>query len=64
MEAINLDKAIENLKKCYIGKKSGTYTLDKSKIGSLFFDIAAMRVSKAVKSGEITEKALLKRIRK
>lgn len=62
MSAVDLSKTIENLKKCYVGKKDGVHQLDRSKMNDLFFDIALNRVNSAIKSGQITEEEFLNKV--
>lgn len=63
MSAINLDKSIETLKKCYVGKdEAGIHQLDKTKVDDLAFRFAYFRVNLALKEGEITEKEFLKKL--
>lgn len=57
MSAINLEKSIKKLKKCYTGKdENGVHVLDKSKLGdSLAFDFAMARVVMAIQNKELNE---------
>jgi len=64
MSAINLEKSINTLKKCYIGKVQGIHTLERTKVGDLEFDFAMFRVNLAFKNKEITEKEFYKKLRK
>jgi len=64
MSAINLEKSIGTLKKCYVGKIKGEYTLDSSKIDNLSFKFAMFRVNLAFKNKELTEKEFFKKLRK
>lgn len=57
MSAINLEKSLEKVKKCYIGKDSlGKTIIDPKELGDdLAFRVALHRVNLAIKNNEITE---------
>ncbi len=64
MNGIDLEKSIEKLKSCYIGKVKGTHTLDKSKVSNLEFDFAMYRINLGLKNKELTKKQFTKRMKK
>lgn len=64
MSAINLEKSIGTLKKCYIGKVMGVHTLESTKVDELSFKFAMFRVNLALKNKEMTEKQFYKQLRK
>ena len=64
MSAINLEKSIQTMKKCYVGKIKGQHTVDRSKVDALSYKFAAFRINLAIKNKEMTEKELLKQLRK
>lgn len=56
MSAVNLEKSLESIKKCYVGKDDeGKYILDKSKIDELTWIFATHRIYQALQNKEITE---------
>lgn len=63
MSGISLEKSVETLKKCYVGKVMGVHTIDKSLVSDLSFSCAMFRVSLAIQNKEMTEKQLYKRIK-
>jgi len=64
MSAINLEKSINTLKKCYTGKVMGQHVIDASKVDYLPFKFAMFRVNLALKNKEITEKEFYKKLKK
>lgn len=63
MSGINLEKSIETLKKCYVGKDEvGMHVLDKTKVDELSFKFAYFRINLALKEGEIKEEEFLKKL--
>ena len=66
MSAINLDKSIESLKKCYKGTHeiSKEIVLDKSLIDDLEFSFAISRVKMAIDSEEISINEFNRRMKK
>lgn len=62
--AVNLDKTIDSLRKCYVGLEEDKHVLDKSKIDELTWIFASHRVFNAIKYGELTEKEFIKRLTK
>lgn len=61
MSAINLEKSIARIKKCYVGKdEDGKHVIDSSKMkDDLAFSFALTRISMAIKNKEITEEDFL-----
>lgn len=64
MSGINLEKSLEKLKKCYLGKINGVHTLGKSRITDLEFKVAMYRVNLAFANKEITVKEFYKKIKR
>jgi hypothetical protein len=65
MTAVNLEKSIERIKKCYTGKnKEGKHVIDKSKVDELAFLFAFNRISQAIINKEITEEEFIERLTK
>lgn len=61
MSAVNLEKSMLKLRKCYVGRENKTHKLfakvilDKSKIDELEWIFAITRVTQAIQNKEITE---------
>lgn len=63
MSAINLEKSIQTLKKCYIGKIDGIYHLDRAKLkDNLAFDFALTRVAMAIENEELSRVEFMEKL--
>ena len=59
MSAVNLEKSLQSLKRCYVGKSDeGQYVLDKSKIDELTWMFATHRIYQALNNKEITQESI------